>query len=177
MRGTADTLRTSNVNQSAEADAQGRNRYERAGYFFSFAAKIDPNHKWQLIDVPGVGHDHTKMAPAAQQFLQNPTSVDNSIGTTPPRFELMQNYPNPFNPTTAITFSIPDVDKQNYTSPIVTLSVYDMLGQKIKTLVSERKTPGNYTVEFDSFGLPSGIYIYRLSVGNYSKSKKMILIK
>ena len=70
MRGTEDTQRSSSLRQTPEADAQGRNRYERAGYMFDRGAALNPNHRWSLIDVPGVGHSGTDMAPAAMDFLE-----------------------------------------------------------------------------------------------------------
>jgi len=89
-------------------------------------------------------------------------------------FELSQNYPNPFNPTTKIKFTIPVVDA-NFAS--TTLRVYDILGNKITTLVSEIKSAGTYEVEFNGSKLASGVYIYKLTAGKYSASRKMLLLK
>ncbi|MGE5499525.1 MAG: YCF48-related protein [Syntrophothermus sp.] len=85
-------------------------------------------------------------------------------------FNLMQNYPNPFNPVTNISYSI--AQKGN-----VTLKVYNIIGKEIATLVSEEKAAGNYTVRFNSAGIPSGIYFYTLTSGSYSETKKLILLK
>jgi N-acetylneuraminic acid mutarotase len=93
----------------------------------------------------------------------------------PDKFTLKQNYPNPFNPTTTIKFSIPNVGNENVRS--VKLIVYDMLGNEITTLVNEAKTTGIYEVEFDGNGLTSGIYFYQLKLGEYSTTKKMLLMK
>ncbi len=93
-------------------------------------------------------------------------------------FTLYQNYPNPFNPSTVITYSIPENNKalQN-----VVLTVYDILGRKITTLVNKKLASGDYSVHFNSYsvhgGLPSGIYFYTLQVGNFSQTKKMVLMK
>ncbi len=121
----------------------------------------------------------------------------------PEKFELKQNYPNPFNPTTTIKYSIPSViarewsDRSNLSNDSqnrqiatnltssnsrndanVQLIVYDVLGRKVATLVNERQTPGNYTVQFDADGLSSGVYFYRLTVDNMVVSeKKMLLLK
>ncbi len=89
---------------------------------------------------------------------------------TPQRFLLQQNYPNPFNPTTTINFSIPR-------SGLVKLKVFDILGREVKTLVSEQMTPGDYSIEFDASQVASGVYFYRLSVGQFSETKKMMLLK
>jgi len=95
-------------------------------------------------------------------------------------YYLGQNYPNPFNPTTTINYQIPELS-------FVTLKVYDVLGSEIATLVNEEKPAGRYEVEFsaiggsasggDAWNLPSGIYFYRIQVGNYVSTKKMILLK
>ena len=96
-----------------------------------------------------------------------------------PSFRLSQNYPNPFNPTTTISYSIPApsamAGKQSAVN--VTLTVYNALGQKVATLVKKAQAPGNYTVQFDASGLPSGIYFYTLHAGNSIATKKMILMK
>ena len=96
-------------------------------------------------------------------------------------FSLEQNYPNPFNPSTTIRYTIPDViairqlpEKQ---SQFVSLKVYDVLGNEVATLIDEYKPAGNYEVEFSANGLTSGIYFYKLQAGNYSETKKMLLMK
>ena len=83
---------------------------------------------------------------------------------------LNQNYPNPFNPTTTISFSIPS-------SAFTSLKVYDILGNEVATLVNEEKPAGEYDITFDASALTSGVYLYRLNVGNISEMKKMILMK
>ena len=85
-------------------------------------------------------------------------------------FSLSQNYPNPFNPTTQIDYSVKF-------SGIVTLKVFNMLGQEVATLVNAKKKAGNYTAVFNAANLPSGIYVYRLSSQNFSLSKKLILLR
>ncbi len=85
-------------------------------------------------------------------------------------FVLYQNYPNPFNPNTKIVFSIPN---KNF----VVLKVYDLLCNKIATLVNEEKQPGMYEVQLDGRNLSSGIYFYKIIVGNFYQTKKMLLIK
>ena len=85
-------------------------------------------------------------------------------------FALKQNYPNPFNPSTTISYSID-------ASSDVSLVIYNMLGQKVATLVNNKQKEGNYTVNWDATNLASGIYIYRLSAGNQTITRKMNLIK
>jgi len=83
---------------------------------------------------------------------------------------LLQNYPNPFNPTTSRQYAIGS-------RQFVTLKVYDLLGIEIATLVNEEKPAGEYEIKFNASGLPSGIYFYQLRSGNYTETKKMVLIR
>ncbi|HSW54420.1 MAG TPA: T9SS type A sorting domain-containing protein [Ignavibacteriaceae bacterium] len=85
-------------------------------------------------------------------------------------FYLSDNYPNPFNPSTTIDYAIKSTG-------FVTLKVYDLLGTEVASLVNERKEPGNYTVTFDASNLQSGIYFYTLASGNFTETKKLILLK
>lgn len=89
---------------------------------------------------------------------------------SPSEFSLSQNYPNPFNPSTSINFSIP-------VSGNVTIKLYDLLGTEVKTLINENKEEGLYTYLLNASELPSGMYIYKIQVGNYSDSKKLMLLK
>lgn len=92
------------------------------------------------------------------------------IEILPHNFSLSQNFPNPFNPSTEIRYQIAEAGR-------VTLKVFDVLGNEIKTLVEELKEPGSYFVDFNGNNFPSGIYYYRLQTGSYSETKKMILLK
>ncbi|HMS34785.1 MAG TPA: C25 family cysteine peptidase [Ignavibacteria bacterium] len=97
------------------------------------------------------------------------TSVsENTQG--PQDYTLSQNYPNPFNPVTHLEFGISNLE-------FVSLKVFDVLGNEIKTLVNEMKTPGVYSVEFDGSKLSSGIYFYKISAGEFTEVKKMTLLK
>jgi photosystem II stability/assembly factor-like uncharacterized protein len=100
----------------------------------------------------------------------------NPISTEIPNaYSLSQNYPNPFNPATKIRFDIPNVGSGRDRS--VKLVIYDLLGREVAILVNEELKPGVYDVDFDGFNLPSGVYYYRLSSGNYTQTKKMVLLK
>jgi streptogramin lyase len=90
--------------------------------------------------------------------------------TLPEIFSLEQNYPNPFNPSTTISWQVPVGSHQ-------TLKVYDLLGREVATLVDEYKPAGSYEIQFDSSNLSSGVYIYRLTAGNFSSTNKMTLLK
>lgn len=88
----------------------------------------------------------------------------------PLTFSLSQNYPNPFNPITAINYNIP------FTTPVM-LKIFNLEGQQIATLVDEIQNPGEYSVNFYGSGLSSGIYFYKIDAGEFSLTKKMMLIK
>lgn len=96
--------------------------------------------------------------------------IEDTDELLPRKFELFQNYPNPFNPVTKIKYAIPH-------SAQVRLEIYNVLGQRISTLVNEDKAPGFYTVDFDASSLASGFYIYRLLANDFHAVKKMIVTK
>lgn len=85
-------------------------------------------------------------------------------------FNLQNNYPNPFNPSTVIKYEIPEASN-------VTLTVFNILGQRVATLVNEQKSAGAHQIQFDASNLSSGSYIYRLEAGNHVQSRQMLLIK
>jgi len=86
------------------------------------------------------------------------------------KFELNQNYPNPFNPGTTIRYSIPS-------DGFVKLSIFNTIGEEVRTLVNEFKVAGSYDENFDAAELSSGIYFYKLQTGSFVQTKKMILMK
>ncbi|HAY34245.1 MAG TPA: peptidase S8, partial [Bacteroidetes bacterium] len=86
-------------------------------------------------------------------------------------------YPNPFNPFTRIDFDIPDLKSYSDLSSRVTLIVYDILGNKVETLVDENLSEGKYSVDFNASGLTSGNYFYRLTAGRFSFTRKLTLVK
>jgi hypothetical protein len=95
------------------------------------------------------------------------------IGDTPNQplqFELAQNYPNPFNPSTVIRYQLPN-------SANVTLKVFDVTGKEVAEVVNGYQTAGEHSVEFNAANLPSGVYFYRLSAGNHTATRKMMLVR
>ncbi len=100
----------------------------------------------------------------------NPTAVVENNGVLPREYGLLQNYPNPFNPTTAISLGLPE-------DSYVTLKVYDMTGREVMTLLKGEQRAGYHQVVLDGTGLTSGVYLYRLSFGAHTMTKKALLIK
>jgi hypothetical protein len=111
-------------------------------------------------------------------FKSNTTSVNNNSQNIT-TFKLEQNYPNPFNPATTIKYSIPLNNRRELS--MVRLTVYDILGSEVTTLVNKGQKAGSYEVKFDAASInkkiTSGIYFYKLQTSNFSESKKMILLK
>ncbi len=98
------------------------------------------------------------------------TGIDGRENSLPKTYALSQNYPNPFNPTTKIDYQLP---KSGY----VSLRVYDVLGNEVATLVDGQKEAGSYTVGLNAGNLSSGTYFYKLQAGEYSTTKKLVLLK
>jgi hypothetical protein len=121
-----------------------------------------------------VGGDFTLAGGIASTFIARWNSgtsrVEQLSPTAPKTFLLEQNYPNPFNPSTTIRYQLPVASE-------VKLEVYDVLGKKIATLVSERQSAGSYQVVWNASGLSSGTYFYRLQAGTFVETKKMIMVK
>ena len=104
------------------------------------------------------------------KFNYSPTGTPANVNQVPTTYKLAQNHPNPFNPKTVISYQLAGGSD-------VELSIYNLLGQKIATLVNQKQVAGVYQVEWDGSGLASGVYYYRLEAGEFQSVKKMILIK
>jgi hypothetical protein len=101
---------------------------------------------------------------------ESPNTINNNETELPGNFKLEQNYPNPFNPTTTIKFSLVEENR-------TTLKIYNLIGSEVQTLIDEIRQPGNYEITFNARGLTSGVYFYSLASGNFSDTKKMILLR
>jgi len=160
-----------------------------AGFmFFSGPFTFAPGDtQWTMITlIPGLGEDNlnsiTQMRRKAEILRSLPydslafgtlsypiTDVEKEIPIME-EFKLYQNFPNPFNPTTTIRYELPQ-------DGIVTIEIFDILGQKVKTVLNEFKNVGRYETLFSSTGLASGVYVYQLRVNEFITSKKMVLIR
>ena len=112
----------------------------------------------------GTGTDY-----ATVKYSQS-VGINQISSEIPDKFSLSQNYPNPFNPVTKINY---ELRVTNYAK----LVVYDVIGKEVVTLVNEKQSPGTYQVEFDAGSLTSGIYFYRLTSGDFTDTRRMMLIK
>ena len=115
----------------------------------------------------GTGGHGVWRRPTSQMTV---TGVISAAPSGPAVFRLGQNYPNPFNPTTVIPYQIPSAQH-------VTLRVFDVLGREVATLVDGRLDAGPHTAHFDGGNLASGVYLYRLSAGGYTATRRFIITK
>jgi hypothetical protein len=132
----------------------------------------DPNHSLMFVyhdldnnGSPNIRTVSPEFEPITVSFSNTATSP--SIPTT---YALKQNYPNPFNPTTEIAFDLREPSHVN-------LTIYNVLGQKVQTLVDEQREAGSYTEMWDASPYSSGVYFYRISAQNFTDTKKMLLLK
>jgi len=107
---------------------------------------------------------------ATVKFIQTPTAINSISNTVPDGFKLEQNFPNPFNPKTVIQYHIP-------VKGLVSLKVFDVLGNEVAQLLNGNQEAGSFEAEFDGSGLASGIYYYRIESGSFVQTKKMMLIR
>jgi hypothetical protein len=110
------------------------------------------------------------ISPQIKVVLGIKTPIDKPEPNLPNKYVLYQNYPNPFNPITTIEFSLPKTE-------LATLKVYNILGQEVSTLVSDKLNEGIYKYEWDASGYASGVYYYKLQAGEYVDCKKLVLLK
>ena len=103
-------------------------------------------------------------------MIGKPVRIETESNEIPENFFLHQNYPNPFNPVTLIRYEINESD-------FVSLKIYDILGNEISVLLNEKQSPGIYNVKFDGSYLSGGVYYYKLTSGNLSYTRKLVLIK
>lgn len=125
----------------------------------------DPNGTWtEGSDLPG----DAALVTNPGDVNSIPTSIFD--GSNLFTYELSNNYPNPFNPSTTIKYELAEKSE-------VSIKIFNIKGEEIQTLVNTEQNAGNYKVDFNAYGLGSGIYIYRIQAGNFVQSKKMTLLK
>ena len=105
-----------------------------------------------------------------RRLISNIVGVTPLSNQSPAEFSLSQNYPNPFNPSTTIKFSMANQDN-------VRLTIFNAMGQIVKTLVNKNFNPGNYEIKWDASGQSSGVYFYTISTSSFSETRKMLMIK
>jgi len=111
-----------------------------------------------------------KLAPRKNDDFVNYTTNVNDKNVLPQEYLISQNYPNPFNPSTTISYALPK-------SEMVTIRIYNILGQMVRTLVNQNESAGTHTVSFKADDLTSGIYFYSIQAGSFNQVKKMMLLK
>jgi hypothetical protein len=139
---------------------------------------VTPRFYVRAVDATNISRRSPFAAPTELYDAKTGTTGTMSVNPVPSTYTLRQNYPNPFNPVTMISYDIPRTSS-------VTLTVYDLLGREVTTLVNEVKTFGRYSVPFNGTGLASGVYFYRLQTrqtdgritDNFVETKRMMLVK
>jgi hypothetical protein len=122
-----------------------------------------------MEDINGIEYIfwHVVHATPSSVGIRSPCFGENNIVT---EYNLYQNHPNPFNPITNITFDV-------LVEGLVSLKVYNLLGQELRTLVNEKYPMGRYEVLFDGTNMPSGIYFYTMTIDGFTDTKKMLLMQ
>ncbi|MFC1490102.1 T9SS type A sorting domain-containing protein [Candidatus Latescibacterota bacterium] len=145
-------------------------------YYLTDTGELDENGITDLVIDEENGLIHAKVAHLSDVVIAEKPAVPSSVSENMPiGFSLMANYPNPFNPTTTISFNTAELSNVN-------VSIYNMLGQHVKTLVNEIKPAGTYSVVWNGrnesgAAVTSGMYLYRFEAGSYSESRKLMLMK
>lgn len=132
------------------------------------------NVVYQMDSEPGTFLEGAPVTQASLVFAKltedGILSAEQEVNSKANEYRLEQNYPNPFNPSTTIGYSLPKAEK-------VEIDIYDILGRKIASLLNERQSAGQHQVKFDAKRIASGIYFYRLRVGTFAQTKKMVFVK
>jgi hypothetical protein len=171
------TTATELNNQGFEIERSTANQsWEKIGYVPGFGTTSEPrSYSFRDENVVAGSYSYRLKQIDFDGTFSYSDEVVVEVDFTPSEYNLYQNFPNPFNPSTKIEFQVPSASD-------VSIIIYDMLGQEIKSLFNEQVVPGRYTLEWDgsnSFGtqMSSGIYIYRMTAGSFVEAREMILIK
>jgi hypothetical protein len=149
------------------------------GTYSFYVNRIGYTNATQTVIIGGVSIDTVDFL---LDTLNNPIGIEPGGTIIPKEYALYQNYPNPFNPKSKIRYSVPSGKYQippNVKGEIsnVKLAIYDILGREIEILVNQHQLPGTYEIDWDGTNYPSSVYFYKLTAGEYTETKKMILIK
>ncbi len=165
--------------------------FSETAYYEIYRSAIDDSTGAALLDTTSVGIYHDSSLVTSEVFYYwvkacndlgcSPFSMSDagSLGaigvsvdsdTVPNNFSLLPNYPNPFSSTTRIRFDVSE-------AALVVIKVYDTLGREVETIVDRQYSPGRYTFHFRARGLPSGVYLYRMTAGAFTRSDKMVLMR
>jgi hypothetical protein len=151
-------------------------------YSSGYSQSLSGNQKVQIFSIVGMpimgisGNSMVKVNSGREYLRNNFLELGKIAGENegeqylPKAFRLYENYPNPFNPSTIIKYEIAEFS-------LVNIALFDVLGNKIETILSEEKPAGIHTVKFNAANLPSGIYFFRIKAGLFVKTKKMMLLK
>ena len=164
------TTATETNNKGFEIERKSKEIWEKIA-FVEGKGSTTETQSYQFID--------KDLKPAKYQYRLKQIDFDGTVSyssiiegevAAPDKFDLSQNYPNPFNPLTVINYQLP-------VNSFVTLKIYDVLGNEIKTVVNENQEAGTYKINFDGSSLTSGMYIYKLTANGFTSTKKMMLLK
>jgi hypothetical protein len=161
----------SEVNNAGFEIERGTTSWKRIGFVQGFGNSASP-HEYSFTEknlMAGKYKYRLKQIDNDGTFTYS-KEIEVVINTIPNSYVLYQNYPNPFNPTTTITYQIPQAG-------LVTLKVYDAIGTEVATLVNQQREAGSYNITFNASKLNSGVYFYTLRSGDFTATKKLILVK
>lgn len=174
--GTAGSFReyfVSDGSGNTRVDDDGSNTYSVDPHDTALGFNLMPEGAFirSLTGIIKYVNSEYKLEPRTNSdFVGELDGVKQDQSGIPATFSLSQNYPNPFNPTTTIRYSISKAS-------VVSLRIYNILGQEVATLVNWHQTAGNYTATFDASRFASGVYLYRLNAGSFNQVRKMLLLK
>jgi hypothetical protein len=170
---------TSNYGEMFISDGSGNTRVELEDGNHSYHNGTRPE-RTTLVALNGTfdaikgilyySHSNYKLVPRKDDDFLNYTTDVNDENILPKEYMISQNYPNPFNPSTTISYALPKAE-------MVTIRVYNILGQIVKTLVNQNQSAGTHTISFKANDLTSGIYFYSIQAGSFNEVKKMMLLK
>lgn len=169
-----DTIKWQWLDGSHTTTCDGTNGSSRPAGAPSWSSNMNSSSQTFMYKITVAGAYHFVCIPHSPDMAGNITATVSGIGNNgsniPDQFKLFQNYPNPFNPVTNIRFLIA---QQGF----VKLSIYDIVGNQVASLINQNMVPGDYNVDFDASNIPTGVYMYRLETASYSSVKRMILVK